>query len=178
MKYGFPVFCVLLFIIFSSCSSARFIARSAKGLTRDAALKNAHVGMLVYDAVTKENIYGESVDKSFHPPVLTPCRIERGNYVNTSGDEGTDTKRTVVVWFFKPHLIERNLFTERGDVLLWNEEYYQIDEIDENQLLAGKDPEYAYKSGSGVEDRGMSLSIKVTAHYTNPETVGLKEERI
>jgi serine-type D-Ala-D-Ala carboxypeptidase/endopeptidase (penicillin-binding protein 4) len=66
MKYGFPVFSVLLFILYS-CSSPRFIARSAKGLTRDPVLKNAHVGIVLYDAATKRNIYGYQPDKYFIP---------------------------------------------------------------------------------------------------------------
>src|SRR5688572_26367942 len=67
MKYRFPVYILLLFILVSSCSSARFISRSAKTLRGDAVLKQAHVGILLYDAEKEKDIYRYQSDKYFVP---------------------------------------------------------------------------------------------------------------
>ena len=111
-------------------------------------------------------------------PVLINCLIERGAYESSVDDFGSDVNRTLVVRFFKPHLITANVKPAIGDVVLWDEEYYEVDNVNENQLIVGKDPNYAYDPNNGVPDAGSSLSIIITCHYTRPERVGLKEERI
>jgi hypothetical protein len=65
-----------------------------------------------------------------------------------------------------------------GDIILWNEDYYEVDTVNENQLIVGKDPNYAYSDANGVPEAGTSLSIILTCHYTRPEKVGLREDRI
>jgi hypothetical protein len=127
---------------------------------------------------TPSNIYGENTDKQFTGPVLINCLLERGGYESSIDDFGSDINRTLVVRFFKPHLIAANVVPNIGDIVLWDEEYYEVDNVNENQLIVGKDPNYAYDPSNGVPDAGSSLSIILTCHYTRPEKVGLKEERI
>ena len=67
MKYRFPIYSLLIFIVLSSCSSPRFISRSAKALTGDEVLKHAHVGIYLYDAGKSKDIYRYQSDKYFIP---------------------------------------------------------------------------------------------------------------
>jgi hypothetical protein len=127
---------------------------------------------------TPSNIYGENQNKTFIGPVLINCLLERGDYVSSNDDFGVDVNRSLIVRFFKPHLITANVVPNIGDVVLWNEDFYEIDTVNENQLVVGKDPNYAYTDENGIPDAGTSLSIIVTCHYTRPEKIGLREDRI
>jgi hypothetical protein len=126
---------------------------------------------------TPANIYGENLNKTYTGPVLINCLIERGETNSLVDDFGVDTVRPITVRFFKPHLITANVYPNIGDIILWNEDYYQIDNVNENQLIVGKDPDYTYSDANGLPDTGTSLSIIVTCYYTDAEGVGLKNTR-
>ena len=51
-----------------------------------------------------------------------------------------------------------------------------VDNLVENQLVVGKDPSYPYSDT--VDDFGSSHSIIIECHYTRPERIGLKEQRL
>jgi hypothetical protein len=127
---------------------------------------------------TSPNIYGENLNKTFKGPVLINCLLERGAMESSNDDFGVDITRPLTIRFFKPHLITANIVPNIGDIVLWNEDYYEIDNVVENQLVVGKDPNYAYTDENFVPDAGTSLSVIVTCHYTRPERVGLKEDRL
>ena len=127
---------------------------------------------------TPPNMYGESLAKKYNGPVLLNCLLERGATESSNDDFGVDTARSLVVRFFRPHLITANVIPNIGDVILWNEDYYEVDNVNENQLVVGKDPSYAYSNDNGVPDAGSSFSIILTCHYTRPEKVGIRENRL
>ena len=127
---------------------------------------------------TSPNIYGENLNKTFKGPVLINCLLERGAMESSNDDFGVDITRPLTIRFFKPHLITANIVPNIGDIVLWNEDYYEIDNVVENQLVVGKDPNYAYTDENFVPDAGTSLSIIVTCHYTRPERVGLRDDRL
>ena len=125
---------------------------------------------------TPANMYGEAQNKTFIGPVLIKCLLERGNTTSNTDNFGVDTSRNLVVRFLRKDLVDQNVVPEIGDVVLWNEDYYEVDNVNENQLVVGKDPSYPYSDT--VDDFGSSLSIIVEAHYTRPEKLGIKEQRL
>jgi hypothetical protein len=125
---------------------------------------------------TEANMYGESQNKTFIGPVLLKCLLDRGAQTATNDNFGVDRDRVVSARFLRKDLVDSNVFPEIGDVFLWNEDYYEIDNLVENQLVLGKDPSYPYSDT--VDDFGTSLSIIVEAHYTRPEKLGIKEQRL
>jgi hypothetical protein len=127
---------------------------------------------------TPSNMYGENLNKKFIGPVLINCLLERGDTDPVTEDFGMDFTRTLNVRFLKYHLQAANVEPSVGDIILWNEDYYEVNNVNENQLIVGKDPDYAYTSENGVPDAGRSLSITLECFYTRPERVGLRENRL
>lgn len=159
------------------------------GSVRDVATFKIFTKEIVEDIVSQEigyykvkldqtpvNIYGEAMKKYFIGPVLIPCLIERGEFERRNTDFGLDTERGVTFRFFKDHLIEANIVPEVGDFIMYNEAYYEADNINENQLILGKNPDYTYSNGT--VGFGQSYSILVTTHYSSPDKLGITQERL
>lgn len=159
------------------------------GSTRDVATFKIFTKELVEDVVSQEvgyykvklgdtqpNVYGESAKKYFIGPVLIPCLIERGDFTREATDFGFDTNRVVTYRFFKDHLIEANVVPEVGDFIMYNEGYYEVNNVNENQLILGKNPDYVYSNGT--EGFGQSYSIILTTHYASPDKLGITQERL
>tara|TARA_R110000737_G_scaffold343268_1_gene369079 strand:+ start:1603 stop:2091 length:489 start_codon:yes stop_codon:yes gene_type:complete len=124
---------------------------------------------------TPSNIYGEAQNKTWIGPVLIKCLLDRGEQTVVNDDFGVDRDRTLSVRFFRKDLLDVNVVPEIGDAVLWNEDYYEVDNLVENQLIVGKDPSYPYSDT--VDNFGESHSIILTCHYTRPERLGIKEQR-
>jgi hypothetical protein len=125
---------------------------------------------------TPSNLYGESLIKTYNDPVLVNCLIERTPQVWSETEFGIDVAQDITVRFLRDILVDINLVPEVGDVVLWQEDYYEIDGLVENQLVVGKDPSYSYSSDT--TDFGSSISIIVTAKFIRPEKLGLIKERL
>lgn len=147
-----------------------------KGVTREV-VENIISQMVGYYKVvlsdTPVNIYGEALNKNYIGPVLINCLIQRGDFEFSQTEFGPNNSRQVEFRFFKDHLIEVNVFPEVGDVVLYNELFFQIDSVNENQLILGKDNDYAYQAG--LNNFGSSYSIILKGHYTSPDALGIKQ---
>jgi len=159
------------------------------GSARDVATFKIFTKELVEDIVSQEigyykvmlsdtptNVYGEAMKKYFIGPVLIPCLIERGEFEMRNTEVGVDSARAVTYRFFKDHLIEANVVPEVGDFIMYNQDYYEVDNVNENQLILGKNPDYQYSSGPG--NFGQSYSIILTTHYSSPDKLGITQERL
>lgn len=119
------------------------------------------------------NIYGETIDKKYREPVLLNCLIQRDDLAENTTDFGPDIARVLVVKFIRQDLIDANLFPEIGDIVMWNESFYEVDLKNENQLFVGKNPDYAYSTDT--ETFGGSLSTILNCHYTRTEIPETKQ---
>jgi hypothetical protein len=140
---------------------------------------------------TNSNMYGEAPKKTYNNPVLINGLIERGDTVSTTDDFGPDINRNITCRFLRDDLAGIDLSTELGpdakgfaynivpeigDVILWNNDYYEVDNVNENQLVLGKDNNYSYSSNT--DNFGSSWSIIVSCHYMRPELLGITQVRL
>jgi hypothetical protein len=122
------------------------------------------------------NIYGEGVNKYFIGPVLINCLIERGDFTVDKNEISLEVKRDVSFRFLKYHLVQANVIPEIGDVVMYNEGYYHVDNVNENQLILGRDNDFAYENG--LENFGSSYSIVLTTHLSSQEALGIDKNRL
>ena len=120
---------------------------------------------------TTSNIYGESMGKMFYEPVRIACLIQREDQSWSSDDFGSDIDQTQNFRFLKEGLVDINLFPQVGDILLFRNNFYEVDSKIENQLIMGKDPNYAISTGT--TDFGNSHSIILSAHLSRVEKLNL-----
>lgn len=141
---------------------------------------------------TKTNVYGESNGtKIFYDPVLVNCLIERTPPNWTTDSFGPDVNQDITFRFLRDDLagldlsielaeggkgFQYGIYPEVGDIVLWNNDYYELDTVIENQLFIGKDPSYSYSTDN--DDFGLSLSIICKGHYTRAEKLGITQDRL
>jgi len=125
---------------------------------------------------TTANIYGEAQDKLFWSPIKLNCLIDRGDQQTTVDDFGADSIRAVSFKFLRQDLLDANTFPEVGDIVQWNEDFYEVDNTTENQLFLGKDENYALTNYG--PNFGGTLSIICICHLTRADKVGLLKQRI
>ena len=124
---------------------------------------------------TTVNLYGESSEKFYNDPVLLTCLITRGDQSYSDDDFGPDVKRDVSFAFLRDDLVDLGLVPEDGDIISWQESYYEIHQIVENQLVLGKSEQY---NMTNLSNFGSSLSIICNAHLTRAEKVGINRQKL
>ena len=124
---------------------------------------------------TQANLYGEATDKIFLNPVKLNCLITRGDQVINVDEFGPDLGREASFAFIREDLVDANTVPEVGDIVMWHEDYYEVDTVRENQLFAGRDSSYNLtKYGNKF---GSSVSIIVDCHLTRADRVGIARAR-
>jgi hypothetical protein len=123
---------------------------------------------------TQANIYGEALEKVFNDPVLLQCLITRGDQIVSSDDFGPDLQRTLSFAFLRQDLVDVQLVPEIGDIIMLNEDYYEVDLVRENQFFFGKDNNYNYGRSA---DYGASISIVCDVHLTRADKLGITQVR-
>ncbi len=111
---------------------------------------------------TESNIYGESDRKAYYNSVLIPCVITKDEKSSTMDDYGHSYTRTAQFSLSRDTIESIDLYPEVGDIIFWDNEYYEIDNVDANQYFTGKNPE-TWPNGT---DHGYSVSVLCNAHAT------------
>ena len=120
---------------------------------------------------TTTNVYGESMGKVYYEPMKIASLIDREDEVWSSDDFGSDLNQSVVFSFLKNELQDINLIPEVGDILLFRNNFYEADSKIENQLIMGRDKDYALSTETSTH--GDSFSIILNTHISRVEKLNL-----
>ena len=138
-------------------------------------------------------------------PVLLNCLIERTDNVYPETDLGTDFDKEIQFSFLRDDLLGKNedfngegmsytdttaqygadLVPQVGDIIMYNEGYYEVHEVIANQYFVGKNPDYPNNvntinlaDGPGdLSAYGSNISIICKAHYVQADKLGLTQAR-
>ena len=123
---------------------------------------------------TKENLYGEALNKVFFPAVRVGSLIEKETTDWAADEFGTDYTRTSKFSFLRDTLNDiANLFLEGGDIIHWDDRYWEIDSVSSADYYAGKNPGTDYLGGT----HGWNVSVICNTHETRRSTVNLERVR-
>jgi len=132
---------------------------------------------------TKVNMYGEAAESRYYfEPVILFARIQRSEQ-EFPQDEllGVDFQWGIDFKFLRDDLVDINLVPEIGDIIMYNEGYYEVHTTNANRFITGKNPDYTYESNPsnpGLENFGTSLSIICQTLYVPADKVQITKERI
>ena len=141
---------------------------------RDVRLMNSLNGELLLDIVeqivvvykvnpteTQANVYGESMDKSYYPGVETSCLVETDPQSTLYEGFGPDVKKGTIFRFHQKLCELKKMYPQVGDIVAWENAYFEISNIVENQFLGGQ-PEKNY-------------SLLSNAHMTRQSKLNITE---
>jgi hypothetical protein len=138
----------------------------------------------VYDV--NDNLYGEAINKIYKKGVRVNCLITHDDQTWDSSEFGPDVNQSATFAFLRDDLLPAgsigtpaaNVVLEVGDVIWWNNIYWEIDATNENQLIVGKTPDtdLGYTSGQR-DDFGNSFSIICQTHQTRKSKVQFENIR-
>ena len=112
---------------------------------------------------TEENLYGESTKKYYEVGFRVNCLILFNEPEVESDEFGADLKGDIEMYFQRNNLASGslNFYPEAGDIVDWNDSYWEINGTTEPQLIAGN-PNYKH-------------SIKATAHRARMSSLQIEE---
>ena len=127
---------------------------------------------------TRENLYGESDQKRYYNPIAIPCLIQKDEKAIIGDDYGLDSTRTGIFGFSRAYLKDRTIIIEMGDILNYDNEFYEVDVVHSSNYWAGKNPstDLGFTRGQ-TDEHGYSVEVKVEAHVTQRNKLNLIEVR-
>jgi hypothetical protein len=120
---------------------------------------------------TNVNVYGEAPQKNYYEPIKIASLIDRSDQNWSSDEFGPDVNQTINFIFLRKEFIDLNLFSDVGDLILFRNNFYEVDGRIENQLVLGRDPDYALSTET--TDFGNNFSITLSTHLSRVEKLSL-----
>ena len=120
---------------------------------------------------TTINVYGEAPGKNYYEPLKIACLVDLQDQTWSSDEFGSDINQLVTFKFLKNELKDINLVPQVGDIILYFNNFYEVDTRIENQYILGKDPDYSM--ATETKDHGDSFSVLISAHISRVEKLNL-----
>jgi hypothetical protein len=153
---------------------------------------------------TKTNMYGEAFEgRNFADPVMLFALIEVGGTTSPVSDLGVDFNWPLTVRLLRDDLLSKlnpanlgqgfgtfqqdplvtygaELHPEVGDIIGYQNGYWEVDNTNQTQYFVGKDPQYPYYDANGnnplnpgLEDFGYNVDVELTCHYVPSDRVNI-----
>jgi len=122
----------------------------------------------------RENLYGEAIDKYYKSSVRVSALITHDDQMTDADEFGPDINQSTTFAFLKDILEwDSDIVLENGDIIYWDNAYWEIDSIVENQYVAGKND----RTSNLGNIFGNSHSIICQTHMTRRSIPQLEKVR-
>jgi hypothetical protein len=167
--------------IFGSARDISMIRKVNRELLHDVITQQCAMYKYVLDK-TKVNMYGEASGGKFYDgPVLLNALITVESNTSPTNEFGVDFNWAIKVAFLRDDLVDANIQPEIGDIILFQESYFEIDNTVHTQYFAGKDPDYPYEANPlnpGLSNFGYNVSLVCSTHYVPADRVNIIKQRL
>ena len=132
---------------------------------------------------TNVNIYGEAAEEKYYEaPVLFNVLIDRQDQNYPESDIGINFEWGITFKFLRDDLVDALVVPQVGDIVWYENVYYEIHDLINNQLFVGKDPDFPNQpnpyGNSDLANFGYDVSIIAETHYIPADKVGISQERL
>lgn len=107
-----------------------------------------------------DDLYEESVEKVWNIGVQLDCLIDRSDQSEDNTDFGLNNNQSIKFSINREQIKQKNIYPEIGDIVEWNNFYYETDNVYENQYIAGR--------------YDVNWSIIIDAHLTNKSMLNIE----
>lgn len=109
---------------------------------------------------TETNLYGEAVGtKTYEVGFRVPALIQRNDQTVSYEEFGSDINQTMEFRFLRETLEDVSFNPDIGDIIEYNDAYFEIDSRVENQFIAGNNQFNLSIIVTGVMKRKSSLNL-------------------
>ena len=130
---------------------------------------------------TTFNLYGEAAGgKFYNGPTLFNCLIKFSDQEYPITDFGVDFNWAIDFMFLREDLVNAHVVPEVGDIIMYQNAYYEIDSIVATQYLLVKNPDYPDEPNPlnpGLSEFGSNFSITCKTHYEPADKFNITKER-
>jgi hypothetical protein len=159
---------------------------------------------------TKVNMYGESFEgRNYADPVALFALVEIGPQESPVSDLGVDFTWTLTFRFLRDDLLSptldynasmsfgsnlnplpgtygANIHPEVGDIIQYQNGYWEVDNTNATQFFTGKDPDYPYNNGNGtpnpinpgLDQFGYNVEVRCDCHYVPSDRLNIINSRM
>ena len=136
-----------------------------KGINLELVDEIIETGVIFYSLIPEKqntNIYGEATDKVYEPGIHVNALIEHDDEATEDDGMISNVYQNILAAFYRNTLKEKDFYPERGDIVKYYNTYYEVTQVVDNQLLAGR--------------VGLPHSIICTCQMVNKSAINVREE--
>lgn len=151
-----------------------------KGIQKELMHQLISVEVLIYkisNEHTKVNIYSEATDRIYKPDVKLFANISAEDKIAQSDNDIIDFNKNIIFSFLKVDLKNSNLVLEEGDIIMYDDSYFEIDNVNSGNYWTNRNP----NTNIGMTQNNWPLhgydhTIIVETHLTRREVLNIEED--
>lgn len=164
--------------LFGSTKDALLVKHFSKELMRSIiSVEVAYFKLSLEDS--NITIYNESATKRYYSPIRLFALVNKEDTTMSDEDTGINVLQNVTFAFLRDDLKDIDLVAEEGDIIKFDERFYEIDNTKTTQYWMGRNDETLLLNteGRGNYEFGYNITISCKTHLTRNSSLNLVEVR-